>query len=310
MMTNGSLEGGLALRTGDLNFYREALIAMDSQKHGFLLVGHSTRKAAGAEQLREVYAQFREILAQENPEAHATSFGFLELAEPTIEEAVHDLARQGATHVSTVPLLLFTAGHAEEDIPTAVTDAAAKHGLQLASQTPSLGCMPSILKLSATRFHEAACRRPESFAALQGVVQDRPVVTCGATSCSGVFCSQTALVLVGRGSSSASATGEMRRFAELRRNLTPCRWMQTAFIHAQQPDFLTALHAAAHSGCANVVVQPHLLFEGLLIDELREQVEQFRRKNPDQHWVITETLGVDRALAVALAELSLAEPSS
>lgn len=284
---------------------------------GYLLVGHGTRKPAGADQLRRVYQQFAPRVAP-NPSAYC----FLELAEPQIGQVVAEMAARGVKRLVTVPLLLFTAGHAEHDIPSAVNAAAARCGIVVQKQTHSLGCSPAMLRLSAQRFQEAVCGvcaaaedsplgkdASDRNAAMGPAVMQANVVqslpACTVDRCGGKYCDRAGLVMIGRGSSSQSATEEMRRFAALRRELTPVGWQETAFIHAQRPAVLQALDALEDSGMPLAVVQPHLLFEGLLMDEIREQVAVRQQRAVNQTWVLTDTLGVDHSLAVALSELAV-----
>ena len=87
------------------------------------------------------------------------------------------------------------------------------------------------------------------------------------------------------------------------------------FIHAQRPTVDEALDGLAATGLPWLVVQPHLLFEGELISDLRREVEYRQSFSTSQKWIITETLGAgidhrdpinsDNRLAVALCKLAL-----
>jgi sirohydrochlorin cobaltochelatase len=280
---------------------------MTDDSIGYLLVGHGTRKPAGAEQLRRVFEQLKPLLPPGR-----SAYCFLELAEPTIEEAIEQLARLGARQLIVVPLLLFTAGHAIDDIPQAVGAACEKFDVRVLHQTPSLGCDPAILRLSALRFRQAVCQVADaSPCGTQCTVSPAcDACECSANHCGGSFCSQAAMVFVGRGSKSAEATVQMRRFVELRRNLTPVAWAQTCFLHGQEPDVSSALEALERTEHPIAIVQPHLLFEGLLMDELRQRVAQLQQASPHRRWVLVETLGTDAALARALAQLVHASQAS
>lgn len=300
---------------------------------GFLLVGHGTRRVAGQDQLRSVFAEFAPQLAP-----HPAALGFLELADPDIPTAVAELAGRGVRRLVTVPVLLFSAGHAEHDIPEAVAEAAERWGIESVTQVPPLECCQPILDLSARRFREAVCG-PECFPAPAAsgdneaaknldAPADRSSKTAAETAagcsgsnassslrfgsgsssgfCSGHYCPQVAMVMLGRGSSSPSATAEMRRFTQLRMELTRVTWGQTGFIHAQSPNVTEALDELAAAELPVAVVQPHLLFEGELIDNLRKEVAERQQQQPDRRWIITETLGADASLARTLAQVALA----
>lgn len=252
---------------------------------GYLFVGHGTRNVAGQQQFHTLFAQFAQRVAPELAE-----LAFLELAQPDIATAIERLAGRGATHVTTVPVFLFSAGHALQDIPQAVAAAAGQHGLHLAGQSPPLELSAQVLELSALRFRQAICHAVSP-------------ATCLA-SCENALCPQIGLALIGRGSSSAEATEQMRQFARLRRKITPVAELVCGFVFAQLPSVEQSLQRMAASPCGIIVVQPHLLFEGELVEQLRRQVAEYGQRNPQQRWVITHTLGTDIALAHTLAGLA------
>ncbi len=255
---------------------------VQAQRIGILLVGHGTRNLAGQAEFRQLFAQFQSLLS-----SIATELAFLELAEPSIEQSIQQLASKGIQQVLTVPVILFTAGHAESDIPGAVNESLALHGMESIGQTAALECSAEVLELSATRFRESVCDE-----------------RCN-SGCSNHFCSQADWVLIGRGSSSPTATEKTREFGKLRWRLTPTRAHQVAFIHGQQPTVDEALDQLARNGSPIAVVQPHLLFSGLLMDQLSEQVAERQKQNPQQRWVLAPTLGADQKLAELLARRAM-----
>lgn len=255
------------------------------KKLAYLFVGHGTRSIAGQQQFQNVFAQFAHRVAPELAE-----LAFLELAEPDIPTAVDRLARRGATHLITVPVFLFSAGHALRDIPQAVAAAACQHGLTSAGQSPPLELSSRVLELSALRFRQAVCNSAST-------------PTCF-ECCEGKYCPRIGLALIGRGSSSDEATEQMRQFARLRREITPVAELVTGFVVAQIPTVEQCLQQLAASACSTVVIQPHLLFEGELIEQLRQQVAEYAERYPKQRWVVAQTLGTDIALADTLAGLS------
>ncbi len=250
----------------------------------YLLVGHGTRNKVGQQQFLTVYQQFAQLTAPT-----ATACAFLELAEPTIAQAVEQLAAQGVRRFVTVPLLLFAAGHALQDIPDAVTEAAGRYNMQAVGQTAPLELNPAIVELSALRFREATCQ-----AGSVPACQER---------CEGKQCARTALAMIGRGSRSTVAAERMRQFSDLRRQITPVAELLTGFVTAQSPGVDEVLSMLARSNCQTIVVQPHLLFEGEIIEQLRRQVEAVKKESPTQRWVVAQALGTDFALAQTLVRL-------
>jgi sirohydrochlorin cobaltochelatase len=268
---------------------------------GILVVGHGTRKAAGADQLRQLVQHMRDL------RPHWSCYeSFLELAEPTIEQAVATAASQGITRMLVVPVLLFSAAHAKSDIPDAVAESASAHGVSLLGQTPSLGTEPTVLQLSNTRFNEVA--------------RDAKSTGCPEGHCSQVVCPSSCrlrslelgsigLAMVGRGTSELAALEHMRELTRLGASERRLNWVETGFFAGGVPDVDRLLDAAAsacgeHGPCQTIVVQPHLLFEGELMDQLRRKVQDRIARHPDRNWVLARALGADRGLANVFVSLA------
>jgi sirohydrochlorin cobaltochelatase len=244
---------------------------------GYLIVGHGTRDPLGQSEFREVVRLLAEKLAQ--PVASA----FLELAEPTIPQGLAELAAKGVRQVVVVPLLLFTAGHAKDDVPAAVAAAAATLGLEVVGQSGALELQPHLLELSRLRFWEAVG---------------------SATDLAGVR-----LLMVGRGGSDPEALDAMRSYtAALSASLGVAG--ETAFAALARPSLAEAIDAFAECGAAQIVVQPHLLFEGEVSQAINRQVAQAKEAYPHIKWLIARHLGPHPLLIEAiLAELARENPS-
>src|SRR5688500_8451642 len=107
------------------------------QALGYLLVGHGTRDAIGQAE----FLQLAKLVAERA--SVPVEPCFLELAQPTIEEGLQRLAQRGVQRVLIIPLLLFTAGHAKQDVPEAVAAFAAPLGIEVLGQTAALENHPS-----------------------------------------------------------------------------------------------------------------------------------------------------------------------
>ncbi len=262
---------------------------------GYLVVGHGTRNRAGQEQVRTVFAQMQALNGPDSLRGLPAELAFLELAEPDISTAVERLHQAGVLRIIVVPVLLFTAAHAKRDIPEAVEIAASQFGMVVERHCSSLCLDSSIIALSAERFRQALLTQSD-------LKPDADSVE-----------SEVALALIGRGSSSEDATAAMLQFAELRSRVTACNWSSVGFIHAQRPTVDEALDGLAATGLPWLVVQPHLLFEGELVEELRREIEYRQSFSTSQKWILAETLGAgvqngDKRLATALCKLALHTP--
>lgn len=270
--------------------------AASDPQTGYLVVGHGTRSRAGQDQVRAVFSQMQSLVGPESLQGAPAELAFLELAEPDIPTAVERLARSGVCRLVVVPVLLFTAGHAQQDIPDAVDAAARQFGMQVVRHCSSLCLDPTIVALSSERFYQA----------LRTELHAEPTAT--------QLVEEVAFALIGRGSSSEDATSAMLQFAELRSQATRCNWSSVGFIHAQRPTVDEALDGLAATGLPLLVVQPHLLFEGELVEELRQEVEYRQSFSTSQKWIVANTLGAgvergDSRLAAALCKLAIASAS-
>jgi len=245
----------------------------ESGRQGLLLVGHGSREAVGVEEFLVVVRQ----VAVAQPE-WVVEPCFLEFAEPDISAGMSALAARGARSVIVLPVILFAAGHIRRDIPAAVAAAVAAHPQLVVCQAEHLGCHESLVALSEKRFAETA-------------VDPHPASAA-----------DTQLVLVGRGSLDPEATAEMLRFAELRRARAQLASVMVGFLSMAAPPLADVLRAAASKNCCRVVVQPHLLFGGVLLTRLGDEVQALAAQHSRIEWCISPHLGADALLVEALLD--------
>ena len=252
-------------------------------EQGLLLVGHGTRDVVGQREFLQTAESVAGLLRQIAAEAC-----FLELAEPSIDEAVERLAERGIERLTVMPLLLFAAGHAKRDIPQAVENAIRRTKLsdvlrpnanRLFEQISPLECHPQLLELSALRFDEAVAALPA------------------------VAASDTALVMVGRGSRDAEATAAMVEFARRRGEHSPVSRSETCFVAMSEPLLPDCLEQIAAADLNRVVVQPHLLFGGQLQEKVTGIVEGVAKRYLATQWVVTRHLGPHALLDAAIVGL-------
>jgi sirohydrochlorin cobaltochelatase len=239
----------------------------DTHSVGILLVGHGTRSELGTRQYLALAASLAKYLAPFPLEP-----SFLEMIEPDIDTAIGRLVEHGVTRLVTMPLLLFAAGHAKRDIPEQITAALVRRGRgHIESvQAAHLGCHPAIVELSRLRMEDTL---KLNFAA--------PRLPSGNEEC---------LLLVGRGSRDQSATAEMHEFARLRRQASGGIATEVAFLAMAQPLLHEQLAKLGGGRCQRVIVQPHLLFCGELVDSLQRQVSEAVSRHAQQEWIVVPTL--------------------
>lgn len=231
---------------------------------GVLVIGHGTRKQRGTEQLN-LLTESIALLLPEVPVAGC----FLELADPMIDEGVLELYSRGCRQIVPIPVLLFRAGHAVVDIPTALRTACKSLPVRIRRSSAPLELSQAVRELSSLRFNQALHRSDPSRHGKIG------------------------LVMVGRGSSYRTAIEKMRRLANLRARASNVDWSEVCFFTGSPPSIEETMESAVQAGCTTIVIQPHLLFEGLLMDELREIHRQLREKYVAIDWHLAECLGTE-----------------
>ena len=113
-------------------------------KQGIVLFGHGSRNPDWAAPFQAIK---REI-AQQQPEA-IVELAFLELMQPTLPDAIAQLATRGVDSVVVVPVFISVGSHIREDLPRLVDEALARTpGLDVSVAEP-LGEAPAMLQAMA-----------------------------------------------------------------------------------------------------------------------------------------------------------------
>jgi len=193
---------------------------------------------------------------------------FLEMQQPDIRAGVGRLIDRGIARLVTVPLLLFAAGHAKRDIPFAVHAALRSRGAGKVEhfQAGHLGCHPALVELSHQRMLETAADNEN---------QVEPNKTC--------------LLLVGRGSNEESATAEMHQFAQMRQAICGLK-TDVAFLAMARPLLCDQLRHVDCQGYRRIIVQPHFLFDGELVESINQQVGEMIVSHRPTNWLIARPL--------------------
>jgi sirohydrochlorin ferrochelatase len=94
----------------------------------------------------------------------------------------------------------------------------------------------------------------------------------------------------------------MYAFARLREQAAGLR-TEVAFLAMARPMLHEQLAALGDSAARRVIVQPHLLFHGELVESLQQQVNQAARDFPQTDWMMTSTLADEAGIASVGCEL-------
>ena len=212
-----------------------------------LIVGHGSRDPRGAEEFHALVSLVR------GRAPVPVEGGFIELSRPPISECVDRLVSGGSREISAVPLMLLAAGHAKDDIPaTLVRERMAHPGLQF-HYGRALGLRPELLELMDER--------------LSAVVPEGKK-------------EETAVLLVGRGSSDPDANSDLAKMARLFFEGRPYPLVETAFVSLTPPGVPEALERCRRLRARRIAIFSYFLFTGVLEERIREQAEGFATQNP------------------------------
>jgi sirohydrochlorin ferrochelatase len=117
---------------------------------GIVLVDHGSKRDEANALLEDVAQLFRGISG-----AGIVEVAHMELAEPTIAQAVARCVAQGARRVVVHPYFLAPGRHSTTDIPHLVAEAAAQHPNVSCTVTAPLGLDPRLSEVILDRVRES-----------------------------------------------------------------------------------------------------------------------------------------------------------
>ncbi|SEH11447.1 Sirohydrochlorin ferrochelatase [Natronorubrum sediminis] len=236
-----------------------------------LLVGHGSRREKSNEQVRELAADLESRLGIPADAA------FLELAEPSIDDALAGLAPV-ASQVTIVHCSLFAASHVKNDVPLAIEQARGRYDLEI-DNGAHLGIHPAILDLLDDR---------------AGAVETELGVDRTADD--------VAVVLCGRGSSDPDANGDVHKLARLLYEGREFDRVEASFIGVTEPTLEESLHGLSKHRPDAVVVLPYMLGDGVLTQRVRDWTSEFDDEYPYVDALAGDPLGTDSRLLDVFAD--------
>ncbi|MGV3484908.1 MAG: sirohydrochlorin chelatase [Planctomycetaceae bacterium] len=240
---------------------------------GVLLIGHGTRDRVGTEQ----FFQLAELLAERLSPLPVEPC-LLELQRPTIEEGWQRLHARGVRRVLASPLLLFAAGHARSDIPSALDRCLVRWPGMTWREARPLSRTPELLRLALQRLDESLAQASAAQAA-----------------------EQIAVLMVGRGSFDPCAQADMKLLTHWLAGQRRGHSFFTAFYAMAQPSLSSTLERLKDNhSFRSIVVQPHLLFEGNLYQSILQQTQQIAAQHHDKEFIVSNYLGPEPEVVDAL----------
>ncbi len=230
-----------------------------------LVVGHGSRDADGVDEFWALAQTIRAVT-----DDLLTGFGFIELASPTVDEAIDDLVIRGATEIVSVPLVLLSAGHLKNDGPAALARARARHSGVRFSLARDLGIEPHVLEVAADRIRDAAGDTdPEKLG----------------------------VALIGRGSTDPDACADLWKIGRLLADGRGLGTVEPGFVSVAMPSVAQALERLRLLGVGTAVVAPFFLFPGVLRDRIYAEAAQWAQAHPEVEVRGAGHLGPDPRLA-------------
>lgn len=222
-----------------------------AEPRGLFVIGHGTRSAAGVAECRDLV----EAVARAAP-GLPVGHGFIELAEPGLDAGLDRMAAAGAAEIVAVPLVLLGARHLKDDGPAALARARARHPNTRFRYGRDLGIHPLVLSVAEDRAR-------------------------GSVQALGAAPGETAVVLVGRGSTDPDANADLCKVARLLWDGRGFGAVEPAFVSLAEPGVPAALDRCRRLGFRRVAVVPYFLFAGILVDRIADQVAGWGASHPE-----------------------------
>jgi sirohydrochlorin ferrochelatase len=235
------------------------------ERPSLLIVGHGSRSPAGVAE----YWELARVVTEADPGLDV-GCGFIELASPDLDAAVDRLVERGAESVVAVPLVLLGAGHMKDDGPAALHRGRHRHPGVRFAYARHLGLHPLVLTVAEDRIREA-------------VGHGDPA--------------ETAVVIVGRGSSDPDANADLYKVARLLWDSRGLGLVEPAFVSLAEPSVPAALERCRRLGATRVAVVPYFLFTGVLVERIRDQTEAWAAAHPELDVRPGPHLGADPRIA-------------
>lgn len=238
-----------------------------------LLIGHGSRDAEGNEEFLEMVRQLREKNPQQRIDA-----AFVELAEPGIQAALDRYADPAPKTIWIMPVLFFAAGHSKVEIPEIVNEARRRLPHVAFHYGAPLGIHPILLDI----VHERVVAAEKTASLLPK--------------------EETAILLIGRGSSDPDANGDLHKIARLYWERYSYGWVESCFIGVTHPDLPTGLKRCIRLGARRIIAIPYFIFTGVLIKRIHRIVSEEQASHPGVEMVSGDYLGRHPALLTLIEE--------
>ena len=243
------------------------------RKDRWLLIGHGSRDQESNEEFLTLVSDLRKKKADQPIDA-----AFVELAEPNMKTVLESYGDPVPKRVWILPLLFFAAGHSKTEIPEVIQEARARFPHVEFHYGAPLGIHPILLDIVHKRV-------------LQAEKKASPLPK-----------EETAILLIGRGSSDPDANGDMHKVSRLYWEQHRNGWVETCFIGVTRPDLPGGIKRCVQLGAKRIIAIPYFIFTGVLIKRIQGIVNDHQETSPGVEILMGDYLGRDPSLLTLVEE--------
>ena len=241
-----------------------------------LMIGHGTRNERG----RQTFVDFVEAYKKLDTSRPVIPC-FLELTEPTIQEAVIACVEQGYTEITALPILLFAARHNKFDVTNELDRSRSPYPQLSFNYGRHFGITPKIIELWRDRLAELD--KPEH-------------------NPRNIDREDTVLLFVGRGSSDPDANGDVCKLARIMWEGSGYKTVETCFIGITHPRLEPGFERAYLHQAKRVIVLPYFLFTGTLMEKIFDITAQQEERHPEIDFACLPEMGIAPQLLEVIRE--------
>ena len=227
------------------------------EKYGVMVCGHGSRDEDAVSEFLNFAKKLKNQLLQ-----YELDWGFLEFANPVIKSGLDSLRQKGIKEIMSVPVMLFEAGHAKNDIPSVLNAYQAQYPELSISYGRELGIDLKLVRAAGERVKEAIEHA-------DGYISPE----------------ETLLMVIGRGASDPDANSNVSKVTRMLWEGLGLGWAETAYSGVTFTLIKPGLEHASKLGYKRIVVFPYFLFTGILVKRIYQYTDMVAAEHPEIQFV-------------------------
>ena len=227
------------------------------ENFGVMVCGHGSRDEDAVSEFLNFAKKLKNQLLQ-----YELDWGFLEFANPVIKSGLDSLREKGIREIMSVPVMLFAAGHAKNDIPSVLNAYQAQYPELSISYGRELGIDLKLIRAAGERVKD-------SIEQADGDISPE----------------ETLLMVVGRGATDPDANSNVSKVTRMLWEGLGLGWAETAYSGVTFPLIKPGLEHASKLGYKRIVVFPYFLFTGILVKRIYQYTDMVAAEHPEIQFV-------------------------